>query len=659
MKFKIKYMEQEYINKNLNENGVNTINTVSTSELPIVKSRKSYRRFNRKKLLKLSLGLGGVFLLLLLTTYYLLLAPAYAVYQDGMRLWGIGRELKTAVSEQNLTQSKEQINNLKTELVSLEKDYGRLKICRYLPLIHKYYQDGEAIIDAAGHGAVAAELLVSGLEPFADILGFSSDQAKQEDISADQKLEELVQILPQLLPSLDGALVEIDEMEQDLGEINPDDYPQQVLGFNVKEKVAQVKEISAKVKETGHDIRPFLEKLPEAMGEPEAKNYLVLFQNDKELRPTGGFITAYAIISLDRGRFKIVRSEDIYNIDHNQSYVEAPQAIKEYLVPAFYMRDTNFSPDFKVSMQTFDIYWNNLSELPEIAGIIGVDTEFVRSFLEVLGPIYLPQYGETFEASNIVYELELYSEKILQGPYRKNLLGDLMGAMVDRVFVAKKNEWRPLIDKAIEEISRKHMLFYFHDETMQNFGEKYNFAGRIKDFDGDYLHVNDANLGGLKSDYWVEREVKQKIRIEEDGSVIKEVEITYNNKGTYDGWLNAATRTYTRIYVPKDSELISSEGGDYGSNARVFEDLGKTVFANFTRTKPQTSETIRFVYKLPFKITGTGFFSQKEYKLLVQKQAGLGQPQPDLKRPHYTIEINGEIKADYELLTDNEFDWTL
>ena len=62
---------------------------------------------------------------------------------------------------------------------------------------------------------------------------------------------------------------------------------------------------------------------------------------------------------------------------------------------------------------------------------------------------------------------------------------------------------------------------------------------------------------------------------------------------------------------------------------------------------------------MPFKITGTGLFGSKAYKLLIQKQPGLGQPQPDLKRPQYKIEINGETKADYELLTDSEFEWKL
>ena len=601
----------------------------------------------------------GIFLVVLLIGYFILIRPGYTLYKDSLKLYATANELKLSLSEQNLTKAEQSLGEIKSELLVVEKDYERLGVLKYTPFLSKYYKDGSAVFSAANHGVIASDLVIQGIEPFSNIFGFTSDKANEEEINADQKLEELVQAMPQLLPSLDAALEEIDNLESDLQEVNPEDYPKSILGYDVQEKITEIKNLTTSAKKVSHDVRPILEKLPEALGEPETKNYLVLFQNDKELRPTGGFITAYAIISMDKGRFKIVKSEDVYNIDKDQSYMEAPQAIKDYLVPGLYMRDSNWSPDFKVSMETFEIYWNKLADVPEISGIIGVDTEFVRAFMEVLGPIELPQYGETFEASNVVYELELYSEKVLQGPYRKNLLGDLMGEMVDRVFAAKKDQWRSLIDKAFTEISRKHMLFYFHDTTLQSFAEEYNFAGRIKEFDGDYLHVSDANLGGLKSDYWLERNVDQKINIADDGTVTKEVSITYNNRGAYDGWLNSTTRVYTRIYVPLGSTLNSIEGGDDEKAKTTSEDLGKTVFSNYSRTIPLSSKTIKFTYTLPFKVTGTGLFGTKEYKLLVQKQPGLGQPQPDLKRPQYTIEINGEVKADYELLTDSEFTWEL
>ncbi len=584
--------------------------------------------------------------------------PGYSLYKQGKQVYGTASQLKNSLKEQDYEKSQDELKTLKSELIRLDKTYGYLGYLKIVPFVSKYYKDGEAVLEAGNHGVIAGDLLLSGIEPFKDIFGFKVAGDESDEKTADEKMAELVKIMPQLLPSLDAAITELDEMEKSIDKIDPKDYPEKFGEYNVRDSLSEVKGTFGQAKELAHNIRPLLEKLPEAMGEPEPVQYVILFQNDKELRPTGGFITAYAIVTMDEGRFKIVKSEDIYNIDHDQSYAETPEFIRQYLVPNLYMRDSNISPDFKVSMDTFSTYWKNITGI-EVQGIIAIDTEFVRSFMEVTGPIYVAQYNETFEAENIVYELELYSEKILTGTTRKDFLGEIMGEMVDKVFSAKNDKWRPLLEKGLTEISQKHMLFYFYDDTLQNFSEEYNFAGRIKDFDGDYLHVNDANLGGLKSDYWIEREVSQKITIAEDGTVSKEVSVTFNNRGQFDGWLNATTRTYTRIYVPKGSKLISSEGGDYGSNAQLFEDLDKTVFANFTRTKPQTSETIKFTYELPFKVTKAGLFGRSSYKLMVQKQPGIGQPQPALNRPKYTIELNGEVKENYELLTDSEFEWEL
>lgn len=653
--------EEELKEKNVNLTSSNSIFTKLKNKLQRKNHTSKLSHSEKIKRLKITAIIFSILLLICIILYFLFIKPAYKLYQDSLVAYQSAQNLRSEFQNKNLTSFKNELKTLKSNLLQIETDYQEIRILASMPILKKYYSDGESAIKAGKHGLLAAELLVEGLEPFSDLIGFKSEFVNNIDMTADEKLAEIAEVMPQLLPSFDAAIEEIDSVEKYIDEINPEDYPEDFRGISVQNQISEIKKITTDAKKVAHDIRPILEKLPSAMGEPDPVNYLILFQNDKELRPTGGFMTAYAIVSMNHGRFEIIKSEDIYNIDQDQTYseIETPEAIKRYLVPALYMRDSNFSPDFKKSMETFEIYWENSVNLPEIEGIIGIDTEFVRSFMEVTGSIYLENYGETFEADNIVYELELYSEKILSGTTRKDFLGDLMSAMVDKVFGSKSNEWRDLLDKGFEEISRKHMLLYFHDETLQQFAEEYNFAGRIVDFDGDYLHISDANLGGLKSDYWVEREFSQKINIAEDGTVMKELSITYHNRGQFDGWLNAQTRTYTRVYVPLGSELISSEGGDYGSSAEVSEELGKTVFANFTRTSPMSSQTLKFTYKLPFKIVGTGLFSNKNYQLMMQKQAGLGKPQPDLSYQQFSIEINNEKKLEGDFLKDETFSWDL
>ncbi|MBI2190103.1 MAG: DUF4012 domain-containing protein, partial [Candidatus Levybacteria bacterium] len=97
------------------------------------------------------------------------------------------------------------------------------------------------------------------------------------------------------------------------------------------------------------EARPLIKILPSLLGDPEDKKYLVLFQNDNELRPTGGFITAYAIFRLEKGVVHVDTSSDIYNLDNTLlNKPKAPEPILKYLpnVATLNLRDSNLSADF-------------------------------------------------------------------------------------------------------------------------------------------------------------------------------------------------------------------------------------------------------------------------------------------------------------------------
>jgi hypothetical protein len=195
-----------------------------------------------------------------------------------------------------------------------------------------------------------------------------------------------------------------------------------------------------------------------------------------------------------------------------------------------------------------------------------------------------------------------------------------------------------LFTAAWKSVSEKHVLFYFFDNNVQKGVEAFNLAGRINDYDGDYLHINDANLGGRKSNLYVTLEVEQEIEISKDGSVQKTLTLTYKNPKEHDGWLNSVLPNWTRIYVPKGSQLISSQGFD--DRGETYEDLGKTVFSGGFELRPQGVKKIILKYKLPFKVSGNS------YKLLIQKQ-------PGTDAPFYSIKLGKNIN-EFFLKTDKE-----
>ena len=187
------------------------------------------------------------------------------------------------------------------------------------------------------------------------------------------------------------------------------------------------------------------------------------------------------------------------------------------------------------------------------------------------------------------------------------------------------------------------MLLYFLDENSQKIAEDFNSAGRIKPFEGDYLHVNDNNFGGAKTDMFLERSVEQEIEVV-SGKVTKTVTLNYTNphKGSNCNLeagqlcLNGTYKDWVRVYVPKGSQLISVVGSE--DEAETGEELDKTYFSAFFTMRPESSSKLVFKYELPSNI------NTDTYQLLIQKQPG----KPTIK---HTILYNG-LEQEIDLSTD-------
>src|SRR3972149_8248526 len=129
--------------------------------------------------------------------------------------------------------------------------------------------------------------------------------------------------------------------------------------------------------------KPLLEAAPYLLGIESPRQYLILFQNDKELRPTGGFMTAYAIMKVDKATFEPVGSDDIYNLDAKYRPVApAPDPIVNYIKGPYILsknlrlRDMNWSPDFGESMKLVTDEAGRVG-IGDIAGVIAVDTHLL------------------------------------------------------------------------------------------------------------------------------------------------------------------------------------------------------------------------------------------------------------------------------------------
>jgi len=615
----------------------------------------------KRRLSKVKIFLGSLFgfliviVVLTLSLFFYYYPKVKVLTADLATVGGGAESLQNAVESQDIIKAKKELTILRTNLENIEKDLGQFQLIGRLPVVDGYYADAEHALKAAVLSTKAGEVVADSLVPFGDILGL---KGVKSDVEAEEKVEVLVtKVLPSLSPKANELEKIIKEIKKETDQISESRYPGNLMvkGQNVREGIVEIKNILTKAEYYLPAVKDALETLPSILGYQEEKSYLLLFQNDKELRATGGFLTAYAIAKIKNGKLLDIQSEDMYELDKRVTSFEPPPPLfKKYLfMQTFPIRDVNISPDFKVSAEKFESYYSRIPRLPKIDGIIAIDTEAVRKFLETTGPVKTKKYNETFSAEinkkykipDVVYKLELYAEKLMAGSDdRKGIIGDLMDSMLEKLLSAPPDKFSPIFETFLQAAEEKNIMFYMHNEKAQKLAEELNYAGRIRDFDMDYLHVNNSNLGGLKGNLYIKEQIEQDIVVTADGTVTKKVTVILKNTEKADGWLNGVYQNWMRVYAPSKSKLIEKKvATDF---AEKYE-LGKRVWESFSKTYPLKSTETSFTYKLPFKLKKGDI-----YKLFIQKQPGTTDPL-------MIIRLNGRKIKEFDLKKDIEVEFKI
>ena len=121
-----------------------------------------------------------------------------------------------------------------------------------------------------------------------------------------------------------------------------------------------------------------------------------------ELRPTGGFIGSFGLITFDGGRLSDLTVNDVYTADGQlNGHVEPPLPIKNYLGEAsWWLRDSNWDPDFPTSAKRAE--WFLDKELgKKVDGVIATDLYPIKEILKVTGSVFLSDYNSTITSENL------------------------------------------------------------------------------------------------------------------------------------------------------------------------------------------------------------------------------------------------------------------
>lgn len=373
--------------------------------------------------------------------------------------------------------------------------------------------------------------------------------------------------------------------------------------------------------------------LPELLGQDGKKQYLVLLQNNMELRPTGGFIGSFGILTLQNGKFLDFQVEDVYEADGQlNGFVTPPPEIVQYLGEAkWYMRDVNWNPDFPITSQ--QALWFLDKEISVKAdGVIAINLHVAEKLLEALGPVELVDYNEVITKDNLYVRAQTHSEmNFFPGSTQKR---DFLSALANQLFYQMMKEDSPklALTKAFyESADESQMMIALNNPQAAQALAGLGWDGSVRTpqcpqpFSSQTCFVDtvmqvEANVGVNKANQYIQREVGHVTELK--GAHVEHVRtMKIKNSAKSNAWPEGVYRTYLRLYVSKDAQLRSLSIGGQNidlQSVKNVEENGKRVFGVYTEVPIQTTAEIVMTYDVPLPQS-----APLVYTLFEQKQSGV------------------------------------
>jgi hypothetical protein len=303
------------------------------------------------------------------------------------------------------------------------------------------------------------------------------------------------------------------------------------------------------------------------------RSVFVFLQNPSEIRPTGGFWGSFAKIDLDSGSIATSTVRDINEIDRTLGLKYVPPKELYGVDTKLRLANSNWFLDFPKSgeLATSLINSSGFASTSNVKAdlVVAVSSNFVKDILEIVGPINLRGGKLKIDSENFISTLQSEVQKghDAGSTYSKEVLQELQVQLYEKLKQNNSELSEAILNTLISRIKTRDIVMYSSDTEMQKIFKEENLAGDIfeipKNFNGDYLAVSFANIGGAKTDYVIRQKISLDSQLSVDGVVNNKLEIERRHLGNLEKnwWYKTANQVYGRIYTPITSDVFSAKGG--------------------------------------------------------------------------------------------------
>lgn len=381
------------------------------------------------------------------------------------------------------------------------------------------------------------------------------------------------------------------------------------------DRVASLSETAEDLAGTTADAADVLEQVPSILGEDTGRRYLVLLLNNAELRGAGGILSGVGTMRAIDGRVSLRRiyPREVLTTDPP---VEVP-------APAAYERiygdfDANttlwvnvpYSPDLEETAKVAAALWEETVG-QGVSGVVFVDPHGLSALLDPDTTLTIGEEGIEVTAAELpdfVFS-DAYQQFASESERRLAILE--AGADAFQAFLDAGAGGEEGFEELGRAISGGHLAFV----SLRPEEQSAVAAVTAETIEPQQVRVVSQNLGngvdaGTKLDYWVERRIRQRCRVEEDGAATCVTRVSFTNTvpdglGTYVGGdpygvLNSSVQ----LFLPQASDVhaVELDGEEPQWSKRRY---GPATLVTLVATVPQGERsTVEVVYGVPARPDG-------------------------------------------------------
>lgn len=302
------------------------------------------------------------------------------------------------------------------------------------------------------------------------------------------------------------------------------------------------------------------------------RRYVVVFQNPRELRATGGFMGALAEMTFINGNVSeiVFPAGGPYDFQAGaHTYRPAPEGL-DLMRPAMQLQDANWWFDYPTSAKEIIRLYEE-SAGTTVDGVIAVNASVLPSMLDLIGPIDMseearilyPGLPKTVDADSILSVIEttenMSSKKTPKAPLA-HVLGSIWGTIGVQLRSNTQDVLPGMITMLGDSILKKDVQVYSVHADAQALIEDVSMDGSVVSRSGDQFGCVESTVGGGKTSQYITRSLHRHIIPQLNGSV--RVKNTLTRSYEQNNEFSDQNVTFMRCYIPSNATNVSLSGTD-------------------------------------------------------------------------------------------------